>query len=309
MTPTTSTTTTLTNRDVTTAHTFLNQEGQAEAKTPTQKPPARVHDLNYSIAGRDLLKQIRFDLMAGELLMILGRNGAGKSTLLKHLSGDLRSAGVELFGWPLDKVDARQTAQRRAVLPQQNPMTFAYEVLDVVLLGRIPHNTRETEEDRLIATDCLKRVGLEGYEQQNIQTLSGGEQQRVHLARSLAQIHQSAQSQSKQTTQAQPEQAQPDRVLLLDEPTASLDLAHQHATLRLARELCRENVGVLAIVHDLNLAAQYADRILILADGEVLSCDTPENALTCEHIRTAYGHEVVVTRHPCLACPLVVSAN
>ncbi|WP_373290219.1 ATP-binding cassette domain-containing protein [Deinococcus daejeonensis] len=132
-----------------------------------------------------------------------------------------------------------------------------------------------------------------GAEGRDIQTLSGGEQQRVHLARTLAQLHGTP----------------GDRVLLLDEPTASLDLAHQHATLRLARDLCAEGVGVLAVLHDLNLAAQYADRVLLLDGGQVLTCAPPDIALTSGHIRAAYGHDVLVTRHPCLDCPLIVSAG
>ena len=256
-------------------------------------PPVSVSDLSYTVAGRELLHKLKFHLQSGEMLVILGRNGAGKSTLLKHLTGELGKDGIELFGQSLREIRPAEAAKRRAVLPQQTPVSFAYEVLDVVLLGRIPHAQRETAEDRAIALACLERVGLAGYETRNIQTLSGGEQQRVHLARTLAQLH----------------GVQGERVLLLDEPTASLDLAHQHATLRLARELCREGVGVLAVLHDLNLAAQYADRVLVLSEGHIISCDHPTAALTCDTIHAAYGHEVVVTKHPCLNCPLIVSAS
>ena len=255
--------------------------------------PVRVTDLNYSVAGRELLRKLDFHLTAVELLVVLGRNGAGKSTLLRHLTGELGRSGVELFGQPLRDVKPADAARRRAVLPQHTPVSFAYEVLDVVLLGRIPHGGRETARDRAIAAACLARVGLQGYETRNIQTLSGGEQQRVHLARTLAQLH----------------GTQGPRVLLLDEPTASLDLAHQHATLRLARELCADGVGVLAVLHDLNLAAQYADRVLMLSEGRIIACDRPAAALTRETIHTAYSHEVLVTEHPCLGCPLIVSAN
>ncbi|QIP30704.1 heme ABC transporter ATP-binding protein (plasmid) [Deinococcus radiodurans] len=250
-------------------------------------------DLSYSVAGRELLSKLKFHLQSGEMLAVLGRNGAGKSTLLKHLTGELGKSGVELFGQPLRDIKPAEAAKRRAVLPQQTPLSFAYEVLDVVLLGRIPHGQRETVQDRAIAAACLERVGLSGYETRDVLTLSGGEQQRVHFARTLAQLH----------------GVIGERVLLLDEPTASLDLAHQHATLRLARELCREGVGVLAVLHDLNLAAQYADRVLMLAEGHVIACDHPAVALTPESIRTAYGHEVLVTQHPCLNCPLIVSAS
>ncbi|WP_407928443.1 heme ABC transporter ATP-binding protein [Deinococcus aquaedulcis] len=264
----------------------------APPATP-RAPVAQVAALDYTVAGREVLRGVSLSLQAGELLAVLGRNGAGKSTLLAHLSGDLRARGVQLFGQPLPPRRPRELARRRAVLPQHTAVPFAAEVLDIVLLGRIPHGRRETPADRAMAADCLARVGLAGFGARSIQTLSGGEQQRVHLARTLAQLSGTA----------------GDRVLLLDEPTASLDLAHQHATLRLARDLCAEGVGVLAVLHDLNLAAQYADRVLLLAGGEVLAWGPPAAALTPAHIQAAYGHEVLVTRHPCLDCPLIVSAG
>lgn len=250
------------------------------------------------VSGRDLLQSVTFGLGGGELLAVLGRNGAGKSTLLRHLTGELGKRGVQLFGQPLREHAPADLARRRAALPQQTPLTFAYEVLDVVLLGRIPHGRRETGEDREVARAALAQVGLPGFEHRNILTLSGGEQQRVHLARVLAQLW---------ADPATP--GPPPRVLLLDEPTSSLDLAHQHATLRLARDLCAQGVGVIAVLHDLNLAAQYADRILLLSGGRVTALGTPEEVLTPELIEDAYGHRVAVTPHPCLKCPLVVSAQ
>ncbi|WP_371810198.1 heme ABC transporter ATP-binding protein [Deinococcus sp. JMULE3] len=251
-----------------------------------------VTALTHTVQGRQLLRDVHLTLRRGELLAVLGRNGAGKSTLLRHLTGELGRRGVTVLGGPAHR-PGTDLARHRAALPQHTPAPFAFSVLDIVLLGRIPHGPRDTPHDRDVARACLDRVGLRGAEGRDIQTLSGGEQQRVHLARTLAQLHGTP----------------GDRVLLLDEPTASLDLAHQHATLRLARDLGAEGVGVLAVLHDLNLAAQYADRVLLLADGQVLTCAPPEAALTSGHIRAAYGHDVLVTRHPCLNCPLIVSAG
>ncbi|GMA15827.1 heme ABC transporter ATP-binding protein [Deinococcus metallilatus] len=274
--------------------------GFARKEIPTPPPGAplvEVADLNYSVSGRELLRNISFGLTGGEMLAVLGRNGAGKSTLLKHLTGELGKDGVRMFGQTLREHAPADLARRRAALPQQTPMTFAYEVLDVVLLGRIPHGRRETEEDRAVARAALEQVGLAGFEHRNILTLSGGEQQRVHLARVLAQLW------------PNPATDRPERVLLLDEPTSSLDLAHQHATLRLARALCAEGVGVIAVLHDLNLAAQYADRVLIVSGGRVTALGTPEEVLTPAVIEEAFGHRVAVTPHPCLKCPLIVSAQ
>lgn len=255
-----------------------------------------VSGLDVSIAGRTLLSRVGFSLRSGELVTIVGRNGAGKSTLLKHISGELHSQGdIHVFGQELAGQDLRQLARRRAVLAQQTSLHFGYEVGEVVLLGRIPHQTRqvETQADRELARSSLARVGLEHMARRNYLTLSGGEQQRVHLARVLAQLA----------------GVSGDRLLLLDEPTSSLDLAYQHEVLRLARELGRERVGVLAVLHDLNLAAQYADRVLVLADGRVSAFGPPREVLTPTLIGEAFGHDVLVIEHPTLKVPLVVSAS
>ncbi len=255
-----------------------------------------VSDLTVSIAGRELLGEVAFSLRAGELVTIIGRNGAGKSTLLKHISGELRGQGnISVFGQKLAGQDLRVLARRRAVLAQQTSLHFGYEVEEVVLLGRIPHHARqmETDEDLALARASLARVGLQHMARRNYLTLSGGEQQRVHLARVLAQLA----------------GVNGDRLLLLDEPTSSLDIAFQHEVLRLARDLGDERVGVLAVLHDLNLAAQYADRVLVLADGRVTAFGAPRDVLTPGTIRTAFGHEVLVLEHPTLGVPLVVSAS
>ncbi len=255
-----------------------------------------VNGLSFSIAGKTLLEQIELDLAQGELLVVVGCNGAGKSTLLKNITGELSGRGdVQVFGESLDAHRPRELARRRAVLAQHTHLSFGYEVEEVVLLGRIPHQRRqvESDEDREIARESLRRVGLESYASRNYLTLSGGEQQRVHLARVLAQLA----------------GTKGDRLLLLDEPTSSLDLAYQHQVLRLSRELCAEGVGVLAVLHDLNLASQYADKVAVLAGGRILAYGTPFSVLTPETVRTAFGHEVMVVNHPCLNCPLIVSAT
>ncbi len=255
-----------------------------------------VSDLDVTVAGRALVNQVEFDLRAGELLVVVGCNGAGKSTLLKHISGELAGKGdIRLFDQRLEKQNLSQLARKRAVLAQQTRLSFGYEVEEVVLLGRIPHQSGqvETQEDREIAWAALERVGLARLAERNYLTLSGGEQQRVHLARVLAQLG----------------GVTGDRLLLLDEPTSSLDLAYQHSVLRLARELGEERVGVMAVLHDLNLASQYATRILVLAEGRVLAYGTPREVLTPEIVRVAFGHDVLIIEHPTLGYPLVVSAS
>ncbi len=252
----------------------------------------QVDSLSYSAGGRALLQHICLSLGAGEVLAVVGRNGAGKSTLLKTISGELRAGGVQMFGEPLERLPRRELARRRGVLAQQTQVSFGYEVLEVVALGRLPHGDSPAQRDAA-ARLALARVGLEGFEQRDILTLSGGEQQRVQLARVLAQLSGTGGH----------------RVLLLDEPTAALDLAHQHAALCLARELAAEGTGVLAVLHDLNLAAQYADRILMLAGGGVAACGPPSEVLRPDLIAQVFGYPVLVMPHPRLGCPLVVSAE
>lgn len=265
----------------------------------SEKPSVlSVHIPEFLIKDKKLLSDIHFELKDKELLVILGKNGAGKSTLLKHISGEIRNEknNIQIFFKKISSFKSKELAQRRAVLTQTTPLNFSYEVLEVVLLGRIPHQRRqlETEEDVKIAQQCLERVGLQGYETRNYLTLSGGEQQRVHLARVLAQIW------------SEDIHSDIEKLLLLDEPTSSLDIAHQHQTLRVVKSLLTQNVSCMAILHDLNLASQYADKVLILEDGKMVAYGTPKEVLTAEILTKAYGHKIHVMAHPYLECALII---
>lgn len=253
-----------------------------------------VRDLHCRLGETQLLSGIHLTLNPGELTVVIGRNGAGKSTLFKHLAGELpcQRGEIRVFGAPIGSGSKAELARRKAVLPQTTNLQFAYEALEVVMLGRLPHqqNRPESREDVRIARACLERVGLEGYEGRNYLTLSGGEQQRVHLARALAQIHENTGS----------------RLLLLDEPTSSLDVAHQHKTLRIVKELTREGVAALLILHDLNLVAQYADKVLVLAERQAIACGSPHEVMTSDILSRAFGFPMTTVPHPWLDCPMVV---
>lgn len=260
-----------------------------------------VDTLSYAAGGRFLLREVSFTLHPGEFLAVVGPNGAGKSTLLKLLVGDLvPSAGsVVLDDFPLTHWSALEQAKRRAVLPQESSLSFPFSVFEVALMGRNPHSSSGTSaHDKRISTAALERTDSAKLAHREYPTLSGGEKQRVQLSRVLSQIWEAPKT-GNQTGS---------RYLFLDEPTNNLDLAHQHHSLGVAKKFAREGTGVLAVLHDLNLAAQYADRVLLLCRGGVVALGTPEAVLTTDTLCTTFETSVLVTRHPCFDCPLIVSA-
>jgi iron complex transport system ATP-binding protein len=254
-----------------------------------------AHHLTVTVGRQTVLADVSLALIPGEVIAIVGPNGAGKSTLIKALCGEVAPAqgavvlaGRRLAAWP-----RRARARVMAVLPQSAALAFPFTALEVALMGRTPHlRGTETPQDCQIALAALAAVGMAPYAQRLYPTLSGGERQRVQFARILAQIW-----------DAPPCGA---RYLLLDEPTTSLDLAYQHSTLAIARAFARQRVGVIAVLHDLNLAAQYADRIVVLKDGQQLGAGRPHDVLTPALIQAAFALPALVLPHPRLPCPLVV---
>ena len=248
------------------------------------------------IGPATLLDALSLGVAPGEVLAVVGPNGAGKTTALRLLAGERQptAGSVRLDGRPLSETPADALALRRAVLPQESGLAFGFSALDVVLLGRTPHRTTR-RTDLAAAGRAMEQAGVDHLADRRYPTLSGGERQRVHLARTLAQLDGPASG-----------DGAAGRYLLLDEPTSALDLAHQHSVLKTARRQAAEGVGVVAVLHDLNLAAQYADRIAVLAAGRLVAVGTPAAVLTPTVVRCAFGITVVVTAHPCAACPLVV---
>lgn len=215
-----------------------------------------------------------------------------QSTLLRLLSGEwLPTAGaVELNGRDLSQWSERARAQVLAVLPQVSTLAAEFTALEVVLMGRTAHVTRgESVDDYSIARDALAAVEAAALEDRIYIALSGGEQQAVQLARVQAQIWSS-----------------PDAHLLLDEPTANLDPAQQHRMLGVARTFARRGVAVLVILHDLNLATQYADSVLVLKQGRATAYDPPNEIFTAETIHSSFGFRALVVPHPSRPVPLIV---
>ena len=246
-------------------------------------PILEARSVSLSIGDATLVDAIDLRISAGEMIAIVGPNGAGKSTLLRMLSGDLRpSRGhVELKGRDVDTYKARQLARHRAMLSQHVNVTFPFTVEEIVAMGA-GDNSRAAAH-RLVDA-ALHEVGLERFIHRQLPTLSGGEQQRAHFARVLVQL-------------ACGEALHGPGLLLLDEPTSSLDLRHQIDLVETARRRAASGTAVVAILHDLNLAVRFADRIVVLHRGAKVADDIPERTVTDELIRTVFEIDVRVQRH------------
>lgn len=242
-----------------------------------------VHHLTLQYGCHSILDRLEFDISRGQRVALLGANGAGKTTLLRCISKALKPSGGAIFleSRDLKSLSPRDLARTMAVVPQETGTDFDFTVEETVLMGRLPYlkrfTPRETRE-RSIARQAMAMTGVSHLAKRSITTLSGGEKQRVIIARAICQEPQ---------------------ILLLDEPTANLDLGYQHGLLELISGLNRkQGITVIAAIHDLNLATRFFDRMLLLSEGEVLACGTAEEVVTPELIKTAYGVDAFVYRHP-----------
>ncbi|RZT64630.1 heme ABC transporter ATP-binding protein [Leucobacter luti] len=252
----------------------------------TPHPPAPIGrgevvlsaaDVSVTLGGKRIIAEVGFQVRCGEVLAIIGPNGAGKSTLLGALAGDhpyggaITLDGREVTAWP-----NRELALRRAVLRQNNSVSFPFSVVDIVKMGRAPWRsiTPVEEDDRIIAEEMLRSDTFR-FAERSYTSLSGGERARVSLARAMTQRT---------------------GLLLLDEPTAALDINYQEQVLAVARRTARQGNAVVVVLHDLAAAAAYSDRVLMLADGTMRAWGTPEEVLTEELVSEVYRHPVRVGR-------------
>ncbi len=252
----------------------------------------RVDNLRVVRGEQTVLSDISLHLQPGEVLGVLGPNGAGKSTLLGALCGELTPNHGQV--WLDDRLLADwpgpERARRLAVLPQVSTLGFAFRVEEVVGMGRLPHDSGLARDAEIItaALDAADAGHLRG---RSYLALSGGERQRVHLARVLAQLW--------------PGHA--GTTLLLDEPTSALDPLHQHTTLQAVRAFADRGAAVLVILHDLNLAARYCDRILLLEQGRAFALGAPQAVLQPQALKAVFGLEVLVQAHPERGHPLIIA--
>ena len=243
----------------------------------------RLRGVTVERGGRRLLDAVDLDVADGEVVGLLGPNGSGKSTLIRTAYGALRAGAgtVRLAGLEVGRVPPQRVARVCAVLTQDHVTDLELPVVDVVLLGRIPHGRSRGAADRALAERCLASVDAEELRDRAFPTLSGGERQRVMLARALCQ--------------------EP-RLLLLDEPTNHLDVAHQLHLLEVVRSA---GTACLVALHDLSLAATYCDRLVLLDHGRVVAQGQPSEVLTPERVAAVYGVDSVVLPHPVTGAPLV----
>ena len=252
----------------------------------------RADCVSYATQGRTLVHNVELDLHPGELLTIVGPNGAGKSTLCGLLAGDLAptEGGVEVCGHSLRGTKPAALARLRSMLSQHTYLRFPFTAREVALMGRHPHIPRwrsPTEDDFAMAECAMESTQVLHLAERIYPTLSGGEQRRVSLARVLAQDA---------------------PVVLLDEPTTALDIGHQQLVMSLCRQLANDGRAVLAVLHDLNLAGAYADRIMVMSEGEVVAVGEPEEVLCPDLLSAVFNQPVMVMPHPQTDKPVVLAA-
>lgn len=242
-----------------------------------------ARNISVMLGKTQILDGVNFNAAPGELTAIVGPNGSGKTTLLRAITGDVAHGGqVFLGGIDTKSLKPWQLAAQRAVLPQATTMAFPFTVIEVVRIG-LTSGTSATDDDRCM--QALTRVGLASFAGRFYQELSGGEQQRAQLARVLCQVW-------------QPVLDGAPRWLLLDEPVASLDIGHQLEVMEIARDFARAGGGVVAVMHDLNLTALYADSVAILTQGRILATGAPATVMNNSILSEAYACNIHVNCTP-----------
>ena len=250
----------------------------------------QAQSIGHAFNGQAVLSELTFQVPSGAFFIIIGPNGSGKTTLLKLMTGLLavQNGQLSVLSRPIGDYTARELARRMAYVPQTVPITFGFSVMQVVMMGRAPHLGMlgfESEQGRELAREAMRLAGVDHLAERRLDQLSGGEQQRVFIARAICQ--------------------QP-AIMLLDEPTAALDLSHQVRVMDLmARLKAEQGVTVVMVSHDLNLAAMYADHLLLLDRGRLAGSGTPHDVLRFDLLEKVYGCPLLVDKSPLGDYPIV----
>lgn len=249
-----------------------------------------VDNLSVIRGEKALLRNVSAEIERGKVTVILGPNGAGKSTFLGVLAGDIQpdQGSVSFLDRKIQSWSTRELARHRSMLPQQTVLQFAFRAQEVVAMGRLPLPPESSEDEQVAITNAMARTQTGHLRDRTYTQLSGGEQSRVSFARVL--------------TQETP-------VVLLDEPTASLDLRHQHDVMTVAQDIASAGGTVVAIVHDINLACTFADTLLLLDGGEIVASGSPWDVARNDVLQHTFGCPMAVMNHPYLNCPLVLSTE
>ena len=253
------------------------------------------NNISVNFAGVKVLHTVNFTASPGKITAIIGPNGSGKSTLLKTISGDLRFSGsITLNSKDISNLSSHSLAEMRAVLPQSSSLAFPFRVIEVVRLGLTNSISKENKESKKnIPFAALEKVRLHGLADRLYQTLSGGEKQRVQLARVLAQVWVPVYN------------GQP-RWLLLDEPISSLEIAHQLLIMNLTRDFVNAGGGAIVVMHDLNLSAMFADWIYLMNSGQTLVSGVPEKVISDTHLSEAYNCIIRTKKEPINSEPWLI---
>jgi iron complex transport system ATP-binding protein len=249
-------------------------------------------NISLDVRGRAILNKVDIAIKPGSFTAVVGPNGAGKSTLLKVLANEHThyKGDVTINGKKIDAYSPKELSRVRAVLPQSTTLQFAFTAEQIVMLGRHAHSST-SQVNHSIVKEIMGLTGIEEFRDRNYLTLSGGEKQRVQLARVLTQVW---------------EETVYPRYILLDEPTSSLDIAQQQHIFDLAKQVSQRNIGVMAIVHDLNQAVQFADHIYFLRQGEIVASGEAQKVFTKPNIEATFCCRVNVYHDPCNNCPYII---
>ena len=243
----------------------------------------RLKQISFAIGSKYIVKDLEFSFKAGNLVSIIGPNGAGKTTLLKLMSGELRPSGGEIFlnDLAFSELSLKQRANKRAVMTQSSSVVFDFLVEEILEMGWVQGSSDDFVK---ACSDVVNSCGLDELMGRKFNTLSGGEQQRVQFARAMLQVGGLSKTAE-------------DRFLLLDEPTSSMDVAYELNLLNLAKEVRKTGVGVIVVLHDLNLAARFSDQIILMNSGLIVASGQPEEVLSDRILSDVYSTELRVERH------------